>query len=212
MATTSESAVRAPFAGTVIAIAHAVGEPVGAGTALVILEAMKMEHEVITESDGVVAELGVAIGDTVDEGQLLAVIHASEMTDGASTEAQTETPDAPREDLDAVIARHALTLDDARPEAVAKRHDRGHRTARENLADLVDPDTFVEYGPLMFAAQEQRRPRDELVKRTPADGLVGGVGEIDAHPTVVMSYDYTVLAGTQGMRNHLKKDRLFELA
>jgi acetyl-CoA carboxylase carboxyltransferase component len=212
MATTSESAVRAPFAGTVIAIAHAVGESVGAGTALVILEAMKMEHEVIAESDGVVAELGVAIGDTVDEGQLLAVIHASDTTDDAGTQAHTETPDAPREDLDAVIARHALTLDDARPEAVAKRHDRGHRTARENLADLVDPDSFVEYGPLMFAAQEQRRPRDELVKRTPADGLVGGVGEIDGHPTVVMSYDYTVLAGTQGMRNHLKKDRLFELA
>ena len=64
----------------------------------------------------------------------------------------------------------------------------------------------------MFAAQERRRDRDELVRRTPADGLVGGVGEIDGHPTVVMSYDYTVLAGTQGMRNHLKKDRLFELA
>ena len=88
----------------------------------------------------------------------------------------------------------------------------GRRSARENLAELVDEGSFVEYGPLMFAAQERRRDRDELVRRTPADGLVGGVGEIDGHPTVVMSYDYTVLAGTQGMRNHLKKDRLFELA
>src|SRR5947209_8526251 len=212
MATTSESAVRAPFAGTVIAIAHAVGEPVGAGTALVILEAMKMEHEVIAESDGVVAQVGVEIGDTVDEGQLLAVIHAGDAEAADTAPAQPEDAGAPREDLDGVIARHAVTLDEARPDAVAKRHDRGHRTARENLADLVDPGTFVEYGPLMFAAQEGRRPKEELVRRTPADGLVGGVGEIDGQPTVVMSYDYTVLAGTQGMRNHLKKDRLFELA
>jgi acetyl-CoA carboxylase carboxyltransferase component len=212
MATTFESAVRAPFAGTVIAIAHAVGESVAAGTALVILEAMKMEHEVIAESDGIVAQVEVEVGETVDEGQLLAVIHAGDAADDAPTETETATPGGPREDLDAVIARHALTLDEARPDAVARRHERGHRTARENLADLVDEGTFVEYGALMFAAQEQRRARDELVRRTPADGLVGGVGDVGGKPTVVMSYDYTVLAGTQGMRNHLKKDRLFELA
>jgi acetyl-CoA carboxylase carboxyltransferase component len=95
---------------------------------------------------------------------------------------------------------------------VAKRHGQNRRTARENLADLVDPGTFIEYGPLIFAAQEGRRDKDELLRRTPADGLVAGVGDVDGHPTVAMSYDYTVLAGTQGMRNHLKKDRLFEIA
>ena len=108
--------------------------------------------------------------------------------------------------------RHALGLDDRRPDAVAARHDRGRRTARENLADLLDEGSFVEYGPLMFAAQEQRRPRRELIERTPADGLVGGTGAIAGDPCIAMSYDYTVLAGTQGMRNHHKKDRLFELA
>ena len=111
-----------------------------------------------------------------------------------------------------MIARHELGLDEARPDAVAKRHGQNRRTARENLDDLVDPGSFVEYGPLIFAAQEQRRAKDELIRRTPADGLVAGVGDIDGRPAVVMSYDYTVLAGTQGMRNHLKKDRLFELA
>ena len=70
----------------------------------------------------------------------------------------------------------------------------------------------MEYGPLLFAAQEARRSREELIARTPADGLVAGVGEIDGHACVAMSYDYTVLAGTQGMRNHAKKDRLFEIA
>jgi acetyl-CoA carboxylase carboxyltransferase component len=117
-----------------------------------------------------------------------------------------------RADLHAVHERHAVGLDAARPDAVARRRERGQRTARENLADLLDTGTFVEYGPLIFAAQERRRSREELIARTPADGLVGGVGDVEGHACVAMSYDYTVLAGTQGMRNHLKKDRLFELA
>src|SRR5207248_990367 len=114
--------------------------------------------------------------------------------------------------LAAVRERHEIGLDAARPDAVARRHERAQRTARENLADLLDEGSFVEYGPLIFAAQERRRSREELIARTPADGLVGGVGAVDGRPCVAMSYDYTVLAGTQGMRNHLKKDRLFEVA
>ncbi len=212
MTTIQESAVLAPFAGTVIAIAHEPRDTVRAGAAVVILEAMKMEHEVIAEIDGVLQRLEVAVGDTVDEGQLMAVLSAAEPP-AAGTAAAPSVRDAePRTDLQAVQARHAVTLDAARPEAVAKRHQKGNRTARENLADLVDEGTFVEYGPLMFAAQEQRRPRAELIARTPADGLVSGVGDVDGSPAVVMSYDYTVLAGTQGMRNHTKKDRLFEIA
>jgi acetyl-CoA carboxylase carboxyltransferase component len=122
----------------------------------------------------------------------------------------TDTPT--RADLAEMRERHAQGLDEARPEAVAKRREKGRRTARENLAELVDEGTYVEYGPLLFAAQERRRPREELIAQTPADGLVAGVGEVDGSPCVAMSYDYTVLAGTQGIRGHLKKDRLFELA
>src|SRR5581483_7058790 len=120
--------------------------------------------------------------------------------------------DREREDLAAVRHRHELGLDAARADAVTRRHDQGRRTARENLADLIDPGSLVEYGPLMFAAQEARRSRQELIERTPADGLIGGVATIDGARCVAMSYDYMVLAGTQGMRNHQKKDRLFELA
>ena len=123
-----------------------------------------------------------------------------------------ETDEEERADLRAVRERHAIGLDGARAEAVAKRHAQGRRTARENLEELLDPGSFVEYGPLLFAAQERRRSRDELIERTPADGLIGGIGEIAGRRCVALSYDYMVLAGTQGLRNHAKKDRLFELA
>ena len=210
---TDETAVRAPFTGTVIAIARQPDESINAGAAVVILEAMKMEHEVIANVAGTVKAIEVAVGETVDEGQLLAVVapgsaEDSDRVDGRGPEAAGEA----RADLSAVLERHRLTLDPARPDAVARRHEKGRRTARENVADLVDEGTYVEYGPLMFAAQERRRDKQELIERTPADGLVGGVGEVDSLPVVALSYDYTVLAGTQGMRNHLKKDRLFEVA
>jgi acetyl-CoA carboxylase carboxyltransferase component len=205
--------VIAPFAGVVVAIPHLPEEPVGAGTAVVVLEAMKMEHEVLAESTGVIGRLAVAVGDAVEEGQLLLTLAPSPNGLARTAAGPQGAGDAgERADLAEVRERHEIGLDAARPDAMARRRERGRRTARENLADLLDEGSFVEYGPLLIAAQEQRRSRRELIERTPADGLVGGVGEIDGRPCVAMSYDYTVLAGTQGMRNHAKKDRLFELA
>ncbi len=202
----------APFTGTVVATPAAADQHVAAGTAVVVIEAMKMEHEIVADRDATVTALHVRIGDTVNEGQTLATI----TTDGRSAGApatETEIPQSrERSDLEAVRERHDIGLDHRRRDAVAKRHAQGRRTARENLQDLLDDGSFVEYGPLMFAAQERRRSREELIERTPADGLVGGVGTIAGQPVAAMSYDYTVLAGTQGMRNHQKKDRLFEIA
>jgi acetyl-CoA carboxylase carboxyltransferase component len=212
-ASSDELAVIAPMAGVVVAIERHPRDEVGAGMPVIVLEAMKMEHEVLAERPGVVRSIEVAVGQSVEEGQLLVVL-APRSDDLAAAASPDEAGEAegPRSDLEAVRARHALGLDAARPEAVARRRERGRRTARENLADLIDEDTFVEYGPLIFAAQERRRSREELITRTPADGLVAGVGQVDGRRVVAMSYDYTVLAGTQGMRNHAKKDRLFELA
>jgi acetyl-CoA carboxylase carboxyltransferase component len=208
----------APFAGTVVS-APAPGEAVRASFPVVVIEAMKMEHEVACEHDGVVAEALVAVGDAVIEGAPLVVIDGRAPSPTPPAPAGTALPEterapepSPRADLAAVLDRHAVGLDAARPEAVAKRRERGRRTARENLDDLLDPGSFVEYGPLVFAAQEQRRSRDDLIRRTPADGLVSGAGRVGGDPCIAMSYDYTVLAGTQGWRNHAKKDRLFELA
>jgi acetyl-CoA carboxylase carboxyltransferase component len=210
-----ELAVKAPFAGVVVAVEHAPGGSVRAGVAVVVLEAMKMEHEVLAEADGIVSRVEVAVGDSVREGELLLVLAPGDTATQETAEGVSPSAldlEAVRPDLAAVRARHALGLDDARPEAVARRRKRNRRTARENLAELVDEGTFVEYGPLLFAAQERRRPREDLIASTPADGLVAGVGDVDGSPIVAMSYDYTVLAGTQGMRGHLKKDRLFEIA
>jgi acetyl-CoA carboxylase carboxyltransferase component len=120
-------------------------------------------------------------------------------------------------DLAEVLERRALTEDPARTEAVERRHAAGGRTARENIADLVDPGSFVEYGRFAIAAQRSRRDLRELIERTPADGLVGGTARVNGDlfgersACAVLSYDYTVLAGTQGALGHRKKDRLFEI-
>ncbi|HEY4279465.1 MAG TPA: carboxyl transferase domain-containing protein [Conexibacter sp.] len=116
-----------------------------------------------------------------------------------------------RDDLLDLERRRALTEDAARPAAVDKRHARGGRTARENVADLVDDGSWVEYGRYAIAPQRMRRELDDLVANTPADGLVAGTATVGGRPTAVLAYDYTVLAGTQGAAGHLKKDRMFEL-
>src|SRR5450631_1069941 len=72
-----------------------------------------------------------------------------------------------REDLTEFQARHELTQDSHRPHAVAKRHALGLRTARENVQDLCDPDSFLEYGALAIAAQRSRRTLDDLIRNTP---------------------------------------------
>ncbi|HEX7167281.1 MAG TPA: carboxyl transferase domain-containing protein [Acidimicrobiales bacterium] len=210
--------VVSPLQGTVVRVDVAIGDAVGAGRQLVVIESMKMEHPIDAEGDGVVDAIDVAVGDTVKPGDRLVAL--SGVPSAAPTPTTTATISGPvdepragiRDDLRAVLDRHAIGLDEARPESVERRRRTGQRTTRENVADLVDEGSFVEYGPLVIAAQRRRRTIDDLVARTPADGLVAGVGTVDGRPTVVMSYDYSVLAGTQGLQNHRKKDRLFEIA
>src|SRR5256714_4867312 len=127
------------------------------------------------------------------------------MSDSAS-----ERPGA-RDDLAGLLRRRALTEAAARPDRVARRRAAGGRTAAEDGTDPIGPGSWVEYGRLAIAAQRQRRDLGDLVVGTPADGLLAGTARVDGHPCAVLSYDYTVLAGTQGMIGHRKKDRLFEL-
>ncbi|MEV4677448.1 MULTISPECIES: acetyl-CoA carboxylase family protein [Actinomadura] len=205
-------AVAAPMQGTVVSVEAAEGDLVRAGAPVVIIEAMKMEHVVRAGEAGVVRMLAAAPGDTVAEGAPLLFTEPADAGGDHAAEQDGADHDAIRADLAETLRRHEIGLDAARPEAVAKRHARGHRTARENIADLCDPGTFVEYGALAIAAQRQRRSLDELIERTPADGMVCGIGDVDGAQAVVMSYDYTVLAGTQGYQNHRKTDRMLDIA
>ena len=205
-----EEVLRAQLAGTVVEAAPEDTE-FAAGAQLVVLEAMKMQH-VLTAPDAVrTVRTLVTPGQVVGTGDPLVVFtHTGEDT---QTEGAADVNlDRARADLDEVRRRHVLTLDEGRPAAITKRHKQNRRTARENITDLVDPGSFVEYGALTLAAQRSRRSEEDLIANTPADGLVAGLATIGGAEAVVLSYDYTVLAGTQGMRNHAKTDRVFDLA
>ncbi len=205
--------VRAAMPATVVSVDVVPGTTVRAGATLVVLESMKMEHVVVAPIDGIVCVVRVDVGATIATEDVLVELEATSLEPGFDTQPDDEHDLARvRPDLAAVVERHEVGHDERRPEAVERRHARGQRTARENIADLVDAGSFVEYAPLVVAAQRRRRPLQELIERTPGDGLVGGVGTVDGVPTIAMTYDYSVLAGTQGLWNHLKKDRLFELA
>jgi acetyl-CoA carboxylase carboxyltransferase component len=205
--------IESPLTGVVAEVLAGEGAGVRAGAAVLVVEAMKMHHEVAAPEAGVVRELAVAVGEQVAEGQALFRVEAAdvEIADAADEAAGEEQGIRP--DLAEVLERRRRASDDdARPEAVAKRHASGLRTARENVADLCDPGSFSEYGALTLAAQRARRSEQELIEKTPGDGIVTGVGTVGGQRTAVLAYDYTVLAGTQGIRNHRKTDRVLELA
>ncbi|MFT7648670.1 MAG: acetyl-CoA carboxylase carboxyltransferase component/biotin carboxyl carrier protein, partial [Candidatus Poriferisodalaceae bacterium] len=211
--------IEAPLQGTIISVDVVDGDQVAAGQQVLVMEAMKMEHVITATVSGIVRLVGVSPGDAVYEGHGLVFVEAADVdVKAAAAEAGVDL-DHIRPDLQEVFDRHYKGMDEAKPDAVAKRHGRGNRTARENLAQLVDDGTFVEYGALMVAAQRKRRTLEDLIDNTQGDGMVAGIGSVNGDrfdretaQTMVMSYDYMVLAGTQGGQNHRKKDRLFEVA
>ncbi len=212
-------AIEAPMQGTIVSVDVSEGDRVHRGQQLFVMEAMKMEHVIAAEQSGIVRRITVAKGDAIFEGHPLAFIEEAEVETTHRAEAGEVDLDRVRPDLAEVVERHALGFDAARPEAVARRRKTGQRTVRENIDDLCDPGTFVEYGPLVIAAQRRRRTIEDLIKNTPADGMVAGIGRVNGDlfedskaQCILMSYDYTVLAGTQGQQNHRKKDRMFEIA
>ncbi|MEI8238125.1 MAG: carboxyl transferase domain-containing protein [Actinomycetota bacterium] len=204
--------ITAPMQGTIVIVDVEVGQQVRAGQQLMLIESMKMHHAIEATTDGTIDEVFVAAGAVVMEHAIVATVVPGVVHVVVDQGPAEEDPAHIRSDLAEVVARHDVGLDAARPDAVKRRRKVARRTARENVADLVDEDSFVEYGPVVIAAQRRRRPIDELIARTPADGMIGGLGKVNGKPVVAMSYDYTVLAGTQGGQNHRKKDRLFELA
>lgn len=205
-----EDVVRAQFSGIVVELA-AIGDVLSAGSQAAVLESMKMQHVVATESNVEVVSVLASVGRSTAAGEPLLVVRPVASAAQVLQDSVVDL-DEVREDLAEIIARQEMTRDAARPDAVAKRHRLGRRTARENIDDLIDDGSLVEYGALVLAAQRSRRSEEDLIANTPADGLIGGVATVGGGESVVISYDYSVLAGTQGMRNHAKTDRLLELA
>lgn len=211
--------IPAPMQGTILEIQIKPGDKVAIGMPLVVMEAMKMEHQIRADRPGIIHSVSVSQAEIVIEGHPLVFIEEGDIGD-LDYEAHDEFDlDTIRPDLQENYDRHAHLYDVNRPKAVERRRSHNQRTARENIADLCDADTFIEFGSMVLAAQRKRRTLDWLRENTPADGLIMGVGHVNGalfqkteSRCAVVHYDYTVLAGTQGLWNHNKQDRIFELA
>ncbi len=211
--------LRAPMQGTIISLTVADGAEVRPGQEVMVMEAMKMQHSIAATVPGIVRGFAVEVGETVFEGAALAFIEERPELGGAVREEKKIDLDHIRPDLAEVLERQRRTLDEARPKAVARRRATGQRTARENISDLVDPGTFIEYGALALAARRRTHTVEQLVEESPADGIILGLGTVNGQDfpeekgrAAVAHYDYTVMAGTQGRNGHRKQDRFFELA
>lgn len=216
----SVGGVASAIQGTLVSIDVGVGDEVVKGQQVAVIEAMKMEHILRADRSGVVRRITMAPGETVREGYPIVLIEEGEVEgDDLDLNHVEIDPGYIRPDLQENLDRHAYTLDENRQEAVGKRRARGYRMPRENIAELVDPGSFKEYWPLIVARQHLRYDMETLRRKTPADGLIAGTGTINGDlfgeedaRAMVVHYDYTVLAGTQGGANHYKQDRMYELA
>lgn len=212
-------AVNTPVQGTVVTVEVEEGDAVRAGQLVVVMESMKMQHEVTAGASGFVRRIAVSVGDTIYEGNPLVFIEEAAVDGADSDEEETVDLDELRPDLAEVEARRATTLDENREWAVERRRKTGQLTTRESVAQLFDEGSFVEYGQLVLAAQRRRRSLEDLIEKTSADGMVIGIGSVNgdqfdnpADRVALIAYDYTVLAGTQGQRNHRKTDRMIDVA
>jgi len=209
----------APIQGTIVSVIVSEGDAVQAGSPLVVLEAMKMEHIIKADRTGLVTRVGCVEGDVIREGfPLVFVLEADVEVEGLVADEVLDL-DHIRGDLAEMYERKAYTLDENRPQAVERRRKKNQMTARENIDAICDAGSFKEYGPLVVASQRARRTPEWLREKTPADGLIGGLATVngdqfddEAARCMAIAYDYTVLAGTQGTSNHYKQDRLFDVA
>jgi acetyl-CoA carboxylase carboxyltransferase component len=194
------------------------GDPVVKGQPLVNLESMKMQTLVTAPEDAVVTAVLVANGDAIQAGELLFEVEATSVASEFAGQAAAEQPTSGSL-LEELLTQLAYSSDALRSDAVQRRHKKGYRSARENLADLCDKDSFVEYGQLAVAAQRDRKDAESLKVETPGDAVITGLATINstefgtqASQVAVIVNDYSVLAGTQGYFHHKKIDRILDQA
>lgn len=209
----------APIQGTIVSIGVAEGDQVLKGQPIAVVESMKLEHEIRADRSGIVRQVTMAQGDVVREGYPIVFVEEGEV-EGTYDSGETAVDlDHIRGDLQELYDRRAYTKDENRPGPVTKRHNMGYRMPRENIAQLVDEGSFEEYWPLVVTLQHQRYDLQTLREKYPGDGVVAGMGAVNGKyfpdeksRVAIVHYDYTVLAGTQGRKNHYKQDRMFHLA
>ncbi|WP_166423940.1 carboxyl transferase domain-containing protein [Paraglaciecola sp. 20A4] len=203
------------------------GQTITQGQLLMTLHLMGTDLPIISPTSGVITFIRVELDDEVEAGQPLLEI-ADLGQDDTSLEINHVISNV-ESALLAFHARQALTLDEQRSQQLTKRQALGYRSARQNLTQLCDADSFMEYGQFAVAAQRQRRDYQELKSAAAADGIITGVGLVNseiAHnqqsasqigssarfKTAIVINDYSVLAGTQGFFHHQKLDRILAVA
>jgi len=216
---TGADVLRAPMQAMVQDIQVSIGDQIAKGQVVAVIEAMKMQHTVLADAGGVVVKVYTKAGEAISlDMPILAYEHDDTLAEIASDDVVVD-PNHIRRDLATLNARLARTLDENRPKAVERRRNRQQRTTREIVSALCCGGDFHEYGQLVLAGQRRKLGIDALVDISPADGIVTGVGSINAGrfaeefcQVALLAYDSTVMAGTQGYFGHLKTDRMIEVA
>ncbi|GHA04295.1 hypothetical protein GCM10008090_12030 [Arenicella chitinivorans] len=203
--------VTAPLTGTVLEVHVTSGQAVNAGDLLILLESMKVHVRVDAEHAAVIDAVYAVPGAVIQRGDPLLKLSVPGTRAQQSTTPEAVS-DAAHTSIAAFHKRVAKSLDSHRAEAVEKRHTKGYRSARENLAALCDPETFQEYGQFAVAAQRGRHDYETLKTTTAADGIITGIGQVNDQATAIVVNDYSVLAGTQGYYHHQKLDRILLVA
>ena len=207
-----------PMAAAVVSVAVKSGQEVGQGEIIATVESMKMQTAIESPVAGTVVDLNVTVGETIQSNHEICRVEESIGSNSAVKKTQSKAVDA-QDPLDMLNQELESSLDSSRTKAVTKRHSKGYRSARENLQQLCDDGSFVEYGQLAVAAQRDRMSTDKLKSDTAADGVITGLATINrdqfgehATQVAIVINDYTVLAGTQGYFHHRKIDRILEQA
>lgn len=211
--------LRAPMQAMVQEVQVVVGDQIAKGQVVAVIEAMKMQHTVLAEAGGVVVATYAEVGGTIASGTPVLAFTPDDTLDDIAADETVVDPDHIRPDLQALNDRLARTLDENRPKAVERRRSRDQRTTREIVSGLCEGGDFHEYGQLVLAGQRRKLGIDALIDISPADGIVTGVGSMNADrfaedrsQVALLAYDSTVMAGTQGYFGHLKTDRMIEVA
>ena len=214
----SEYSIVSPMAAVLVSVDVIAGQSVDKNHIIAVIESMKMQTAITASVAGLITDIKVSAGQTIQEGQLICkVVESSQSSNVLDT--QEPISDSVENALDQLNQQLAASLDSGRKKSIDKRHAKGYRTARENLRQLCDEGSFVEYGQLAVAAQRDRMSSEKLKAETAADGVITGLATINvqqfgeqASQVAIIVNDYTVLAGTQGYFHHRKIDRMLDQA